>query len=133
MDRIQTYRAVSILRQHYVETSLHPKKMYVTGACGQAHHGSSSRVDFVHEAFLALHGARDYSKLVTETPDRQPYLNCFCCPPNLVRTIAKVSGWAYSLSQDGVAVNLYGGNRLDTHLLDGSAIRLNQETQYPWT
>ena len=174
------------------------KKMYVTGACGQAHHGSSSRVDFVHEAFIdeymmpnltaynetcanicnamfsyrmlgihgqakyadiielvmynsalsgisvdgtlyiysnplrVLQGARDYSKLVTETPTRQPYLECFCCPPNLVRTIAKLSGWAYSLSENGVAVNLYGGNRLDTHLLDGSRIHLTQETQYPW-
>ena len=28
------------------------KKMYVTGACGQTHHGSSSHVDFVHEAFI---------------------------------------------------------------------------------
>ena len=28
------------------------KKMYVTGAVGQAHHGASSRVDFVHEAFI---------------------------------------------------------------------------------
>jgi len=26
------------------------KKMYVTGACGQGHHGVSSRVDLVHEA-----------------------------------------------------------------------------------
>lgn len=178
------------------------KKMYVTGACGQAHHGASSQSDrasdFVHEAFIdeymmpnltaynetcanlcnamfsyrmlavhgeskyadiielvmynsglsgisadgklyiysnplrVVHGARDYSQLATETPDRKPYLECFCCPPNLVRTIAKVSGWAYSLSEDGVAVNLYGGNALDTHLADGSRIQLSQQTQYPW-
>ncbi|QDV86434.1 glycoside hydrolase family 127 protein [Planctomycetes bacterium TBK1r] len=174
------------------------KKMYITGACGQTHHGASSRVDFVHEAFIGeymmpnltaynetcanlcnamfslrmlgihgeskyadimelvmfnsglsgisadgthyiysnplrvIHGARDYSALVTETPDRQPYLECFCCPPNLVRTVAQLSGWAYSLSPDGVAVNLYGGNRLDTTLLDGSTLKLTQDTHYPW-
>ncbi len=79
-----------------------------------------------------LHDARDYSKLVTETPDRQPYLQCFCCPPNLVRAIAQCSGWAYSLSAGGIAVNLYGGNRLETKLLDGSMLRLAQETEYPW-
>lgn len=28
------------------------RKMYVTGACGQTHHGSSSHADFVHEAFI---------------------------------------------------------------------------------
>lgn len=76
------------------------------------------------------HGARDYSG--TESATREPYIACFCCPPNLVRTIAKVSGWAYSLSKNGVAVNLYGGNRLDSKLSDGSRIRLTQETQYPW-
>ena len=183
-------------------SSVVDKKMYVTGACGQTHHGASSQsdkaVDFVHEAFiddymmpnltaynetcanicnamfsyrmLGLHGeskyadvmelvlynsalsgisadgklyiytnplrvvdgARDYSKLTTETPDRKPYLFCFCCPPNLVRTIAKVSNWAYSLSPGGVAVNLYGGNRLKTKLLDGSPIELTQQTKYPW-
>lgn len=78
--------------------------------------------------------SRDYHSHanVTESPHREPYLNCFCCPPNLVRTIAKVSGWAYSLSDNGIAVNLYGGNKLSTHLLDGSALQLFQETRYPW-
>jgi DUF1680 family protein len=79
-----------------------------------------------------IDGARDYTKMNTESPDRLPYLECFCCPPNLVRTIAQLSGWAYSLSDDGVAVVLYGGNRLETHLLDGSQLKLRQETNYPW-
>ncbi|GAA4238747.1 glycoside hydrolase family 127 protein [Postechiella marina] len=79
-----------------------------------------------------IEGSRNYKKMNTEFPTRQPYLECFCCPPNLVRTIAKVSGWAYSLSKNGVAVNLYGGNKLATKLLDGSVIKLKQETQYPW-
>jgi len=79
-----------------------------------------------------IHGARDYSKMNTESPDRLPYLECFCCPPNLVRTVAQLSGWAYSLSDNGVSVNLYGGNQLQTHLLDGSELKLKQETNYPW-
>lgn len=81
-----------------------------------------------------VHGTRDYHAHanVTESAHREPYLNCFCCPPNLVRTIAKVSGWAYGLSENGLAVNLYGGNKLSTQLLDGSELELYQETQYPW-
>ena len=77
-----------------------------------------------------IHNTRDYSS--TESADREPYIECFCCPPNLVRTVAKLSGWAYSLPENGVAVNLYGGNRLETHLLDGSKIELKQESHYPW-
>lgn len=178
------------------------KKMYITGACGQTHHGASSQsdgnTDFVHEAFmdeymmpnltaynetcanicntmfsyrmLGIHGeskyadvmelvlfnsamsgialdgknyfysnplrviqnARDYTHLSTESADRTPYIKCFCCPPNLVRTIAKLSGWAYSLSENGVALNLFGGNKLETKLLDGSVLKLKQVTNYPW-
>ncbi len=79
-----------------------------------------------------IEGALDYEKMNVEFPERQPYLKCFCCPPNLVRTIAKSPGWAYSKSENGIAVNLYGGNELNTTLLDGSAIKLTQKTDYPW-
>ena len=78
------------------------------------------------------YGALTYLKTKLATPVRQPHLNSFCCPPNLVRTIAKSSNWAYNLSENGIAVNLYGGNRLATHMLDGSEIKLTQESQYPW-
>lgn len=81
-----------------------------------------------------LHGTRDYNAHadVTETPDREGYLSCFCCPPNLVRTITNLSGWAYNLSDNGVYVNLYGSNNLSTRMLDGSTLKLTQDTEYPW-
>ena len=81
-----------------------------------------------------LHGTRDYNAHadVTETPDRESYLDCFCCPPNLVRTITNLSGWAYSMANDGVYVNLYGSNHLISTQLDGSVIKLKQDSEYPW-
>ena len=176
------------------------KKMYVTGAVGQAHHGASTNLDTIEEGFIdaymmpnmtaynetcanlcnAMFSSRmmgikeesryaDIIELVlfnsglsgislegkdyfysnplrmvnnsreygmhdssTESPEREPYLECFCCPPNLVRTICKTSGWAYNLSENGVAVVLFGGNNLDTKMLDGSALKLSQDTEYPW-
>jgi DUF1680 family protein len=176
------------------------RKMYLTGALGQVHHGAYDKQNMIHEGFVddllmpnstaynetcanianamfnwrmlglkgesryadivelvlynsALvgistdgkkyfyanplrfnHGQREYSNHVdcTESADREPYIECFCCPPNLVRTIAKMSGWAYSLTDNGVTVNLYGGNVLDTRMLDGSTLRITQETEYPW-
>lgn len=176
------------------------KKMYVTGAVGQAHYGASTNLDMIEEGFIdaymmpnmtaynetcanlcnamfsyrmfGIHGESKYMDIielvlynsglsgisvggkeyfyanplrmvnntrnynahenVTETPDREPYLECFCCPPNLVRTIAKVSGWAYSITNAGVSINLYGANTLKSKLLDDSLIQLTQETNYPW-
>ena len=79
-----------------------------------------------------IEGALDYEHMNVEFAERQPYLKCFCCPPNLVRTIAKSPAWAYSKTENGIAVNLYGGNKLETTLLDGSAIKLSQKSNYPW-
>ena len=65
--------------------------------------------------------------------DRQPYISLSnCCPPNVVRTIAEVSSYVYSVSDKGLFVNLYGGNQLNSYWKDGSAIKLTQETSYPW-
>ena len=55
-----------------------------------------------------------------------------CCPPNVIRTIAEVGNYAYNISAKGLWVNLYGGNTLNTHLKDGSVIKLSQQTDYPW-
>ena len=63
---------------------------------------------------------------------RVPFVSSFCCPPNLVRTIAESAGYAYSKSADTIWVNLYGGNALTTELA-GEKVRLSQETDYPWS
>ena len=55
-----------------------------------------------------------------------------CCPPNTVRTIAEVSNYMYSVADDGLYINMYGGNDLSTKLKDGSVIKLEQQTNYPW-
>ena len=65
--------------------------------------------------------------------ERVPYISLSnCCPPNVVRTIAEVSNYAYSLSTDGLWLNLYGGSQLSMQLEDGSPLQLTQETNYPW-
>jgi len=62
---------------------------------------------------------------------RVPYVSSFCCPPNLVRTIAESADYAYGKSSDTVWVNLYGGSTLTTELA-GEKIVLTQNTDYPW-
>lgn len=65
--------------------------------------------------------------------DRVPYIGLSnCCPPNVVRTIAEVSDYAYSISDKGLWFNLYGGNTVNTTLTDGTKLKLSQETNYPW-
>jgi DUF1680 family protein len=63
---------------------------------------------------------------------RQPFISCFCCPPNLVRTIAEAGSYAYGRSPGAIWVHLYGGSVLDTDVDPGGRFRLSQETDYPW-
>ncbi|MBO9617493.1 MAG: glycoside hydrolase family 127 protein [Niabella sp.] len=64
---------------------------------------------------------------------RVPYISkSNCCPPNVVRTIAEVSNYMYSVGADGLYLNMYGGNDLNTKLKDGSVIALKQVSNYPW-
>lgn len=66
------------------------------------------------------------------TATRWQVHRCYCCPVQVARTIASLHTWAYSVSADAVWVHLFGGSRLRTKLPDGTAVRLVQETDYPW-
>jgi DUF1680 family protein len=65
---------------------------------------------------------------------RQPNIkSSFCCPPNVVRTIAEAQNYIYSLSRDTLWVHLYGGSSLKTSFAEGGTIAVRQETEYPWS
>ena len=63
---------------------------------------------------------------------RVPFVSSFCCPPNLVRTIAGSVQFAYATSADTIWINLYGASELETELPGVGKVKLTQETEYPW-
>lgn len=68
-----------------------------------------------------------------DTEERWTTHTCYCCPPSVARTLARLHTYAYSWSPDGgLWVNLYGGNTLDQPLPNGQRWRVAQTTDYPW-
>jgi DUF1680 family protein len=63
---------------------------------------------------------------------REPYISCFCCPPNIVRVIAQVGSYFYSVSDAGIWVNLYSGSTASITLNDNTGVQIIQQTTYPW-
>lgn len=63
---------------------------------------------------------------------RNAWYDVTCCPPNIERTFASLPGYFYSTSKDGLYVHLYDNSLLDWHLEDGTAIKVRQQTNYPW-
>ncbi len=66
------------------------------------------------------------------TATRWSVHGCYCCPPQVARTIAGLSGWAYSVADDEVWVHIYSGSELKTKLPNGTKVSLEQKTEYPW-
>lgn len=62
---------------------------------------------------------------------RVPFVTSYCCPPNVVRTIAQASNFAYAKQSDAIFVNVYGGSRFATNL-GNETLELSQVTNYPW-
>jgi len=80
-----------------------------------------------------LAASKDYPYDLRWSGGRQPYIGkSNCCSPNVIRTIAEASDYMYSVGDDGLYINMYGGNTLSTKLKDGSSIQLEQVTNYPW-
>lgn len=62
---------------------------------------------------------------------RSDWFACACCPPNLMRTIAKLSEYMYTVHEDDLFVNLYIGSNGNINV-DGTNVELTQKTEYPW-
>ena len=80
----------------------------------------------------ALRQERDLPFHLRWSRTRERFITSYCCPPNVLRTIAGSAAWAFGASAAGVWVNLYGASTLDTTLPGGEPVRLVQRTDYPW-
>ena len=100
--------------------------IYNSGLSGMSADGTR----FCYTNPLRWHGA-EHRRLSHDTPERWFTHTCYCCPPQVARTIARLHRWAYGLADDAVWVHLYGGSRLQTEVA-GGALVLTQETDYPW-
>ncbi|HOW25335.1 MAG TPA: glycoside hydrolase family 127 protein [Bacteroidales bacterium] len=63
--------------------------------------------------------------------ERQPWFGCACCPGNVTRFMASVSGYQYAADDEHVFVNLFAGSDA-TIPFNGKDLKINQKTTYPW-
>ncbi|RWE33215.1 MAG: glycoside hydrolase family 127 protein [Mesorhizobium sp.] len=63
--------------------------------------------------------------------NRWKWHRCPCCPPNVGRMVASIGSYFYSLSDNALAVHLYGDStaRFD---IAGVPVTLTQASRYPW-
>ena len=64
-------------------------------------------------------------------PLRPQWLSCACCPPNLIRLLASVHRYLYTVRDDAIYVNLYVSSEGNL-TQNGRSVFIRQETDYPW-
>ena len=62
---------------------------------------------------------------------RAPWFGCACCPPNLMRTLASLTGYFYAVRDDSVFVNLFAQSEGEVAVA-GTKVKITQTTDYPW-
>ncbi len=62
---------------------------------------------------------------------RAPWFGCACCPPNLMRTLAALTGYFYAVRADELYVNFYAQSEGEATVA-GTKVKLTQATNYPW-
>lgn len=85
---------------------------------------------FFYENMLRRTKKLDYKLIWPLT--RSEYILSYCCPPNLARTIAESSEYAYTVSADTLWTGMYGANRAKIALENGAEFTVVQDTDYPW-
>lgn len=85
---------------------------------------------FFYENMLQRAKKLSYELIWGQT--RTEYILSYCCPPNLARTLAQTSEYAYAVDHDGLWTGLYGANEGRFTLGNGAAFKLEQQTEYPY-
>lgn len=63
---------------------------------------------------------------------RSPWFDCACCPSNVARFLPALPGYVYAQRGDTIYVNLFVSGSAKIELEGGRAVKLEQETRYPW-
>jgi hypothetical protein len=63
---------------------------------------------------------------------RSPWFGVACCPGNMTRFLASVPGYVYAQQGDTLYVNLFVASTAHVKMDSGRALKLVQETRYPW-
>lgn len=104
-------------------------------------HGESKYIDVMERSLynsvisgVSLDGTRFFYPNPLESDghyERSEWFGCACCPGNITRFLASVSGYAYAVRGREIYVNLFGQSEATLEAA-GQSVRITQQTEFPW-
>lgn len=123
----ETCAAIGMVLWSHRLNLLHADAQYADVMERAMYNGVISGIDLSGEKFFYVNPLAS-----SGNHHRQPFYDCACCPTNVVRFISSVPGYVYTVSEQGVSVNLYAAGVGKIKTADGTELRIVQETDYPW-
>lgn len=133
----ETCAAVANIFWNQRMSMIEPRAVYMDILEGALYNGTLPGISLDAKTFFYANPLETHDHGDEELPsrsgvDREPWFETTCCPTNMVRLLASLPGYFYSLSREGVYVHLYNDSVLDWHLADGTPLQIQQHTAYPW-
>jgi len=69
---------------------------------------------------------------VREAHTRQPWFQCACCPPNVMRLIASLGAYLATVSAQEVQIHQYAAASFSADVPGAGTVSLSLATDYPW-
>ncbi len=94
-----------------------------------------SGIDLDGDAYFYTNALRTRSEVpypLKWSRHREKYLRSFCCPPNVVRTVARSADHICIAQGGGVAFLMYGDSRVGLQLESGASVQFKMNSDYPW-
>jgi len=63
---------------------------------------------------------------------RRRWFGCACCPTNIIRILASLPGYIYSVSDEGIWIHLYIQSKASIDV-EGNTVTVEQRTNYLWS
>lgn len=110
------------------------KQMYNGALAGLAINGESFFYENPLESRPALKDFYDGINAPHLFPNyrRQGVFDCSCCPPNILRFIASLGGYLYTVKNNVLFIHQYAQSTATVDLCD-SKVSVRQITDYPWS
>lgn len=130
----ETCAAIGYVLWNYRMWQLYGDAKYMDALENSLYNAVLAGVSLDGKRFFYTNTLRQLNQMPTElrwSRERQEWISCYCCPPNVARIIASVGKYAYSVSEDTVTLHLYGTNTINTVTKNGTHIHLSQVADYP--
>lgn len=103
--------------------------LYNTVLAGMALDGKS--FFYVNPLEVNPEACRRDARLAHVQPVRQKWFGCACCPPNIARTVASITSYAYTENEDTLWMHLFLGGTVEKQV-GSQKLLLRVESQFPW-